>query len=83
MTTINNDAGIALAPAMRFSSNYRRFPRFSMPLATYGHSVDEGAHVILAVLEALALPVFMRYEHKAALAPHRIACLVLSQTPLC
>jgi pimeloyl-ACP methyl ester carboxylesterase len=63
---------------------------FSMPSATYGHSVDEGALVILDILEALALPKASLafscsngfYALRAAsLAPHRIACLVLSQTP--
>ena len=63
---------------------------FSLPSCGYGHTVDEGARVILAVLDALSLPRAALafscangfYALRAAtLAPHRIACLVLSQTP--
>lgn len=63
---------------------------FSLPAAGYGHALDQGACVVLELMDALNIPRATLafscanglYAVQAArLAPHRIASLVLSQTP--
>lgn len=63
---------------------------FSLPAANYGHSLEQGAHAVLAVLDELGIARATLafscanglYAIRAAqLAPARIASLVLSQTP--
>lgn len=68
------------------------FPGFghSLPSPTYSHSLDDGARAVLAVFDALGLgPATLAFScangfyalRTAQLAPHRIARVVLSQTP--
>ena len=63
---------------------------FSLPSASYTHSLDQGAATVLAVLDALQIERATLafscangfYALRAAkLAPHRINSLFLSQTP--
>ena len=62
----------------------------SLPAETYGHSLDEGASVVLAVLDALNVDrATLSFScangfyalRVAQLAPRRVDALVLSQTP--
>lgn len=68
------------------------FPGFghSLPSSTYTHSLDEGAGVVLAVLNALGIPqAALAFScangfyalRVAQLAPRRVTRLVLAQTP--
>jgi pimeloyl-ACP methyl ester carboxylesterase len=63
---------------------------FSIPQASYTHSLDQGAHVVLGLMDALQIDTATLafscangfYALRAAqMAPQRIARLVLSQTP--
>jgi pimeloyl-ACP methyl ester carboxylesterase len=63
---------------------------FSLPQASYTHSLDQGAHVVLGLMDALQIDTATLafscangfYALRAAqMAPQRIARLVLSQTP--
>ncbi len=62
----------------------------SLPRASYVHSLDQGASVVLGVLDALGIgQATLAFScangfyalRAAALAPQRIASLILSQTP--
>ena len=63
---------------------------YSFPHPTYEHSLDQGAHAVLCVMDALnidrATLAFtcangLYALRVAQLAPKRVSCLVLSQTP--
>lgn len=68
------------------------FPGFghSLPSSAYTHSLDDGARVVLAVLDALGIPrAALAFScangfyalRTAQLAPQRVTRLVLAQTP--